>query len=203
MNIEEVIEEVEHVTYLGSVIDTQSGTEADVTPRIGKARYPFFNWRTFGNPMSFPWKTRSGFSIPTNAEAVFFTEQRHGWPQWLPQRRYRPLSTESLVSGGLKPPVMNGCGNQHIYVRCRSNRRSDRNAGHTHDNIARQTLTWNSERKRKRGKPRNTWRRDLETDVKESGISARQLVRLAQVRNAWRNHAAGRLCPRMGDESLD
>ena len=32
--------------------------------------------------------------------------------------------------------------------------------------ITRETLTWNPQRKRKRGRPRNTWRRDLETETK-------------------------------------
>ena len=38
---DEAIEEVEHFTYFGSVVDTQGWTEADVTARIEKARVPF------------------------------------------------------------------------------------------------------------------------------------------------------------------
>ena len=58
----------------------------------------------------------------------FYTEQRHGGPQRRQRRGYRPLSTSvqenSLVSGGLKSSVMNGCGS--ALVRCQLNRRSDR-----------------------------------------------------------------------------
>ena len=35
---QEAVEEVEHFTYLESVVDTHSRTEADVKARIGKAR---------------------------------------------------------------------------------------------------------------------------------------------------------------------
>jgi hypothetical protein len=35
---EQVLEEVQAFTYLGSVVDKQGGTDADVRARIGKAR---------------------------------------------------------------------------------------------------------------------------------------------------------------------
>ena len=42
----EAIEEVEHFTYLGSVLDTQGGIEADVKARIlARQGWPFFNRR--------------------------------------------------------------------------------------------------------------------------------------------------------------
>ena len=37
----EAIEEVEHLTYLGSVVDTQGRIGADVKARIGKANAAF------------------------------------------------------------------------------------------------------------------------------------------------------------------
>ena len=36
-------------------------------------------------------------------------------------------------------------------------------------NITRQALFWNPQGKRKRGRPRNSWRRDLEADIKRLG----------------------------------
>jgi hypothetical protein len=64
-------------------------------------------------------------------------------------------------------------------------------------NITRQALTWNPQGKRKRGRPRNTWRRDLDADVKQMGKTWGQLERLAQNRDAWRELVGG-LCPRRG-----
>ena len=36
-------------------------------------------------------------------------------------------------------------------------------------NITRQAVTWNPQRKRKRGRPGNTWRWDTDTEVQSSG----------------------------------
>ena len=52
--------------------------------------------------------------------------------------------------------------------------------------IGRQALNWNSQGQRKRGRPRNTWRRDLEKDIKRTGLTRKQLKRIAQNRGAWR-----------------
>ena len=45
----EAIEDVDHFTYLGSVVDKQGGTEADVKARIGKARVAFLNLKNIWN----------------------------------------------------------------------------------------------------------------------------------------------------------
>jgi len=42
-----------------------------------------------------------------------------------------------------------------------------------------QALTWNQQGKRKRGRPRSTWRRDLLTDIKRTGYSWRELEKKA------------------------
>ena len=39
------------------------------------------------------------------------------------------------------------------------------------ETITRQALTWNPQGQRKRGRPRNSWRRDLETETKKIGHS--------------------------------
>ena len=64
--------------------------------------------------------------------------------------------------------------------------------------ITRQALTWNPQGKRKRGHPRNTWRRDLQTDIKRTGYSWRELGKKAQDRRLWKTVVNG-LCPRRGD----
>ncbi|KAK7113355.1 hypothetical protein V1264_012655 [Littorina saxatilis] len=74
--------------------------------------------------------------------------------------------------------------------------------------ITRQTLTWNPQGKRKRGRPRNSWRRDTEAELKRQGNSWRrdteaelkrqgnswaEAERTAQNRVRWRNVVNG-LC---------
>ena len=47
----------------------------------------------------------------------------------------------------------------------------------------------------KEGRPKNTWRRDLEEDITQTGLSWKQLERIAQDRRRWRQVVHG-LCSR-------
>ncbi|BFZ13369.1 hypothetical protein BsWGS_16408 [Bradybaena similaris] len=74
-------------------------------------------------------------------------------------------------------------------------RRRWRWIGHTlrkpPNNITRQALKWNPQGDRKRGRPRNTWRRDLEADTTRMGYTWSQLERMAQDRGMWRAAVSG------------
>ncbi|MCG8432221.1 MAG: hypothetical protein MJA29_13765, partial [Candidatus Omnitrophica bacterium] len=59
--------------------------------------------------------------------------------------------------------------------------------------ITRQALTWNPQGKRRRGRPRNTWRRDLQSDMTTMGYSWKELEKLAKDRKKWRGVVDG-LC---------
>ena len=63
--------------------------------------------------------------------------------------------------------------------------------------ITRQALSSNPQGKRKRGRPRNSWRRDMEADIKRLGLTWSQLERKSQNRDSWRTLVGG-LCPSMG-----
>ena len=60
-----------------------------------------------------------------------------------------------------------------------------------------QALSWNPQGKRRRGRPRNTWRRDLLADTKRMGITWNQLEAKAQDRELWRCLVGG-LYPGLG-----
>jgi hypothetical protein len=64
-------------------------------------------------------------------------------------------------------------------------------------NTTRQALRRNPQRKRKRGRPRNTWSRDLEKDAKKTEHTWVQLERLAQDREGLRKLVGGQ-CPGEG-----
>ena len=56
----------------------------------------------------------------------------------------------------------------------------------------------NPQGKRKRGRPRNTWRRDLMKDIKRKGYNWRELEKKAQDRRLWKSFVND-LCPRRGE----
>ena len=68
--------------------------------------------------------------------------------------------------------------------------------GHTlrrQKSITKQALTWNPQGRRKRGRPRTSWRRTTELEMKKEGLSWQQLERRAQDRKGWRDFVDG-LC---------
>ena len=62
--------------------------------------------------------------------------------------------------------------------------------GHTLRKLAssttRQALTWNPQGKRKRGRPRNSWRRGTKAELKQQGTNWSGMARTAQNRVGWR-----------------
>ncbi|VDP70341.1 unnamed protein product [Schistosoma curassoni] len=99
----ETLEGVECFTYLGSIIDEQGGSDADVKTRIGEAK------------------------------TAFPTTEKH-----------MELKT-----------TFNQYQNQNLQYQRHTLRKSP-------SCIARHTLTWNPEGKRKRGRPKNILRREIE-----------------------------------------
>ena len=63
--------------------------------------------------------------------------------------------------------------------------------GHTsrkqRERVTRQALFWNPQGKRKRGRPKNNWRRSAEQELQQAGIKWNELELRAQDRYEWRN----------------
>ena len=79
-------------------------------------------------------------------------------------------------------------------------RRKWRWIGHTlrkpATNITRQALSWNPQGKRKVGRPRQTWRRSVEEELKAIGIRWSELGRTCQNRVRWRSIITALCSPR-------
>ncbi|KAI8501615.1 hypothetical protein Bbelb_208860 [Branchiostoma belcheri] len=69
-----------------------------------------------------------------------------------------------------------------------------RYAGHvlrmTSDRHAKTSMFWKPEGKRKRGRPKLTWRRTLQKDLESKGVSLKDAESLAKDRAEWRRLAA-------------
>ena len=59
--------------------------------------------------------------------------------------------------------------------------------------IARQALGWNPQGSRRRGRPRNTWKRDTERTIQLKGYTWNQIEQMARDRGGWRRFICG-LC---------
>ena len=192
---ETALEDVEKFTYLGSIVDVKGGTDADIKARIGKARTAFCIlykvWtskvisrrtkiRIFNSNVKSvllygaeTWRTTQATTkrIQTFINSCLRQILRIHWPE-------RISNTELWRSTEQQP------SEREVL------KRKWRRIGHTLrkpcDNITRYALKWNPQGKRKRGRPRNTWRRDLDADTKSTGYSWTQLEKIAQDRVRWK-----------------
>lgn len=157
------LEEGDTFPQLAGVIDQQKGTNADVKTRIGKAR-AFFIARS--NLITSRTKVRL-FNSNIKSVLLYGTETWRTTKTTI--RRVRPFITSGLLASyhkqqgslGEKLPSTSRERNQKKMV-------MDRAHSEETINITCQALTWNSKGKRKRGRPKNNWRKDLEVDDKET-----------------------------------
>ncbi|XP_073695611.1 uncharacterized protein [Garra rufa] len=194
------LEEVQSFTYLGSIIDQQGGTDTDVKARIGKARAAFIQLKNIwaSRELTLTMKIRLFNSI---VKPVLL----YGAETW----RITKTTTRRIQT------FINTCLRKILYIRWPDTisnidlwrktcqlpieteiwKRRWGWIGHTlrkpATSITRWALRWNPQGKRKRGRSRNTWRRDLEADLTRMGYTWRQVERMAQDRNLWKSTFGG------------
>ncbi|KAF0026068.1 hypothetical protein F2P81_020805 [Scophthalmus maximus] len=196
------LEEVNTLTYPGSVIAVNGGSEEDVKARIGKAGAAF-------NILTKIWKTKN-ISLKTklkiynsNVKSVLL----YGSERW--------KNTTTIISklqtfmnhclrrilGIFWPNTINNItlwertNQEPIEIQIK--RRKWFWIGHTlrrnNTAITKQALTCNPQGKRARGCPKNPWRRSSEQKFKKEGLTWQQLEKMAQDRRGWKRFING-LC---------
>ena len=197
------LEEVKSFIYLGSVIDQQGGSDTDVKTRIGKARAAFITLKNVWTSCQVTTRTKIRL-FNSNVKSVLM----YGSETWRTTKtNIRRIQTfiNACLRRILRIHWPDTISNTDLWERTSQlpaeeeiRRRRWRWIGHTlrkpSDNITRRALTWNPQGKRKRGRPKNTWRRDLEADTREMGYTWKELETLAQDRGGWRATVDG-LCP--------
>ena len=196
------LEEVTTFTYLGSIIAVDGGTEEDVSARIGKARTTFNMLHKIWKAKNISLKTKlqifnsnvkstllyssETWKITTNILnkiQTFFNRCLRRllgiyWPNTITNANLWDLTKQDKIE---------------IQIR----RRKWNWIGHTlrrhNKSITKHALTWNPQGKRKRGRPRATWRRTTEQEMNAQRLSWQQLERRAQDRRGWRSFIDG-LC---------
>ena len=196
------LDEVQAFSYLGSIIDKNGGTDADVRARIGKARAVYLQLKNIWNSKVLSIRTKIRL-FNSNVKSILL----YGAETWR-TTKFTTIKIQSFINCCLRrilqiywPDTISNPDLWHstneIPAEDEIRSRRWRWIGHTlrkpTSNITRQALKWNPQGKRKRGRPRNTWRRDLEADTKKTGYSWGHLERTAQDRGLWRTVVHG-LC---------
>ena len=186
-------------TYLGSIIKPEGGTKEDIQSRLGKARRVFKEmnniWRSTQYCISTKLKLYQSCVVSTllyGSECWRMTE--------VDLNKLRSFHTICLrrILRIFWPKKIS---NEDLLRSCRQEdmgtiitRRRWRWIGHVlrkdSRSIPRAALHWTPCGRRKRGRPRMTWRRTVENEIKNMHSSWGSLTRLAQDRQGWRDFVA-------------
>ncbi|VDP59289.1 unnamed protein product [Schistosoma curassoni] len=191
---EQTLEDVESFTYLGSIIDEQGGSNADVNARIGKTRAAFPQLENIWNSIQLSTNNKVRI-FNTNIKAV----PLYGADMWKTTAtisKWVQLFINSCLREILNAHWPDTISNQlpaGEEIRERRWKWIRHTLRRSSNCITRQTLTWNPEGQRKRGKPKNKLRREMEIDMRKMNYNWKELERIAQDRVGWRMLVSG-LC---------
>ncbi|XP_037300014.1 uncharacterized protein LOC119190875 [Manduca sexta] len=199
----EAVEKVHKFTYLGSVVSETGGTEEDIASRIAKSRAIYAQLRPVWQSRKLTKRVKLKI-FRSNVKTVLL----YGCETW---KVTKDISHRLQV-------FVNRClrrvldvywpekiSNVDLWKRCgetaidqQIKRRKWKWIGHTlrrdPEHIPRQALDWNPQGKRKRGRPKQTWRRTVIAEAKNIGKTWSEIKREAQDRVGWRR-TVDALCP--------
>ena len=191
----EELEEVESFTYLGSIVNKTGGTEEDIKARTNKARYVFATLKPIWRSTRIRWRTKIRI-FNTNVKSVLL----YGAETWMHTKRTH-AKLQTFVNRCLRqilrirwPEIIS---NKDLWKKTQQKsvahdiaRRKWKWIGHTwrkeQTNITRQALDWNPQGKRKRGRPKNTWKRTTQTELESVKMTWAQTKTAAQDRQRWK-----------------
>lgn len=197
------IEDVDNFTYLGSIVSTTGGTDEDIAARKRKAQQAF--------QMLWPvWRSRA---LKTATKIKIFNSNvksvlLYGSETW----------RETVASISTLQTFVNRCLRNILGIRWPEKisnkdlwKRTNQNAieiqirsrkwkwiGHTlrknNTNVTKQAFDWNPQGHRKRGRPKNTWRRGLAAELQKINKTWKEAKTAALDRRRWKNTVVA-LCP--------
>lgn len=182
-------------TYLGSTVTSEGGADKDIQSRIGKARGAFVKLHNIWRSRNISRKTKMKLYnscvlsvLLYGAECWRMTERdisrlstfhnnclrkicRIFWPQKITNIELHRTTGSEDMSTLLKRKRWRWIG--HVLRK-------------PADDLTRVAMRWTPEGKRKRGRPKNTWRRTVEAEMKEYGYTWGELEKKAKDRDQWR-----------------
>jgi len=186
------IETVSTFTYLGSIVDEKGGTDSDVLSRINKSRAAFASLRPVWRSTLISLKTKIRlFSSNVKTTLLYGSECWKISKEITHKLRvflHKCLRIILRIKWPMKisnKSVRKKCNQEDIMVELANRRWSW--IGHVlrkpQNDITKEALFWTPDGRRRRGRPRLTWRRSVEAELKgRPGLSWSEASRIAQGR---------------------
>lgn len=191
----EELEEVDDFTYLGSVISKDNGVTKDIEARLNKARGTFTRLRNIWKSKQLSRKTKIKL-YNSNVKSVLL----YGSECW--RVTQKDMGKVEVFHNKCLRRICNiywpnKVTNTDLYERtgCYSivqeiTKRRFRWLGHTlrmpQDEIPKVALRWTPPGKRKRGRPKTTWRRTVVAELESVGLTWGEATAAARDRVRWR-----------------
>lgn len=189
------ISDVDNFTYLGSVISKDGGADEDVTNRINRARSAYVTLSRVWNSSQLSKRHKVNI-FNSSVKSVLL----YGCETW---KVTESISTKLQVfvnkclrkinkifwPNRITNAELLSISNQ-IPIAHEIHRRKWTWIGHTLRkdiaNIAKVSQQWNSQGRRNVGRQRTTWRRSVEAEHRQRGLTWPQVRYMAQDRTGWR-----------------
>ena len=202
------LEDVTEFVYLGSKITADGNSEEEINSRISKARRSFASLKNIWKSTKLKqntklrifrsnvlgvllygaesWKVTCSIShkLDTFQTRCLRRILKIFWPNTITNVRLHQITNTVPISEEIKKRKWRWIG--HV---CRMEPSS----------IPKVAMRWTPDGKRKRGRPKETWRRSVEKEMKDNGWSWGQIQHQAEDRHNWRSLVAA-LCASKHEE---
>ena len=195
----EEIEMVEKFEYLGSVVCNDGDVRKEVAARIGKAGAAFSKMKNVWNSRGISLKTKVKLFNGTVMSILLYGSETWKGLKEVENRLRRFESNCLRKIMGIKwydhvteDEVRRRSGQPSVIQKMKTHRW--RYFGHVlrmnEERLPRQTLYWTPEGSRRRGRPKETWRRTIQREMRTKELEMEDVERLACCREDWRRFIA-------------
>ena len=195
---EKPLEDVEEFVYLGSKITTDGDCIHEVRSRISKANYAFASLRSIWTTTNLSNHTKIRIFKSNVLSVLLYGSEC--WKVTVQIEKILDVFQTKCLRRILKIHWPNTISNKDLYERTKTSplstevhRRRWKWLGHIYrmkpDTTTRTALRWTPQGKRDRGRPKETWRRTIEKDLKARRLTLQTAPQVAADRQRWRSLA--------------
>jgi len=198
------LEHTEEFTYLGSVISTDKSAQEDIKAGLNIARCAFSRHRNIWKSKQYSLKTKVRI-YNSNVKSVLLygsecwrivkgdINKVNAFHNSCLRRICNIFCPNKISNNDLYQKT--GCTSMDLEIRKRRLTWLGHVLRMSSERIPKVALWWTHAGKRKRGRPKTTWRKTVKTELNEMGLSWGEAQGIAKDKTRWRRDIVAALCP--------